>query len=727
MALDTAAMTPPGGDRHIRPDKPPPHDFVVELWRRTASRLTNRAQRILTCRQLRRGLLTAPLPAAWEKDTAIREWITVALPERQLLDLNLVNVLGEGKPELSRIPLGTTNQAVEDGEQLETYSQSAFEAAADVDAVVGLLIQDGEFGAIVSPSRAGPEQPPQYVVEKPGSRKGPIKEVVPNPLYSRDKDGKATKDAKARNEKKSKAAYDEAFLRWQAEHPLWNVRLVEATDCAPLFVRGRGKQRWECKGLLVRTLYDKEELLAQGFSWESMGKDVLIPRDFDAGRTYGNGGQIYLYEAYLMLADPKRPGRERPVIVYTVGGDATWDGPAEAQQAAIIDCEKEYGLTERFWDYFYGLHFEEDPDFRGWPFIGPVVQTIRNHETTRMAVRSAMWDNSFTGHVEQVNPGLPDEVIVEGFEPTNKTTPKPKPGETVKALGPVTPYAQAQVGPDAYRMLALDKQDLDMSTPDAALAGGDTSGASGHALTVGQALLTRGKRQVKQGVLRFAEFVASRQLMIGCAAMAGGGGQPKTDAPVFVTEEEQLDDGDVREKTSVLLLEERWVGGQYHLKAEFPAEGNLAEIDLMRSLAKDGFATDEDVDAARGIKNSTWAQVKRAIYEWRKSPEGKLEIQQRAAQFQGNQDRIALLKLVQQTKSTPSGGPTAAIAPEVPGAGVLGANQMPGAQPQGPGGGGGGSIAQHQRAGIQGGQLEAASVQHDAAATAGLPGGGGAA
>jgi hypothetical protein len=699
--------------QHITAKAPPAHEELISLWKRTAGRLKNRSKRIVMCRQFRRGLLRVPIPKEWNADNPdIREWMSVCLPERQLLDLNLTNVLGERSPELSRVPLGTTNQAIEDADRLEVWSQSAYDAAADEDAVIGLLVQDGEFAAIVSPSRAGPEEPPEYTVEVEAKRG--LKVRKPDPIYDRDAKGKAPGtreyDGK-RDEKRSREAYDEARLRWLAEHPLWNVELVSATDCAPLMVRGKGRERWECKGLIVRTLFDREELLYEGFSWKGMEDDLLIPLDFDAERVQGNGGQLYLYRAYLMIRDPKTR-TERPIIVYSVGGAETWtEGDDGERKAAVIDCEKEYGLKDRFWGYFYGLHFEDDPDFRGQPFIAPLLSVMMSHEATRAAIRAAMWDVSFTGHVEVPDPNLPPELVVEGFK--QATTPKPPPGKTVKALGRVTPYQQATVGADAYRMMELDRRDLDVNSPDSAtVGGGDAAGRSGNALAIGEQLLRSGKRQIGRAVLHFAEFVSSRQLMIACAAMNGAGGQPKVDVPVFVTEEEQLDDGTVQEKTSVLALDERWVGGQYRMKATFPEEGNLAEVEQMASLAERGFATDEDVDKARGIKNTTLSKIKRAIYQRRKSPQGQMELELRAAQYQGDQQRIKLLQLVAQQKATPGGGPMAAIDPSMPGTAAMGGMGMgmgmpPGGQTANGGmpGQGGPTEAQQSRAGTIGGQM----------------------
>lgn len=699
----------------------------MDFFLRNADRVKNRSQRILECRQMRRGLLRVPLPPDWAKDNpTAREWASVCLPEHKLLDLNLENVLGERQPQLHRVPLGTTEQAIEDGDQLETWGQSAFDSSVDLDEVVGILVESSELPVIVMPTRAGPEEIPEYTRKRDAgeTKTGEKLSVVePDPMYDRDEKGKA-KGSKQysgkRDEKKSKEAWEEARLRWLAENPLWYVRLLDPLNVAPLFVRGKRDEGWIAEGLAVRTLYDKEELLAQGFKWQSMGESVLIPRDFDAGRTYGNGGQIYLYEIFVMVPDKERPGCKKPVIVYSVGGEDTWETTADGhERAAIIDCKKEYGLCERFWSYFWGMHTQDSPDWRGVPFIEPLLQTLKNQSMMRATILAASYNTSFTGHFEEVDSSLPRETILEGFQ-KGKSTRIPKTGEVLKALGPVRPAQQATVGADAYRMLEMDREDLAMNTPDqATTGGGDAAARSGHSLVVGEKLLRSGKRQIGLGVLRFAEFVTEQILRISCAAMKGAGSAPPIDVPVFVTVEEQLDDGSVNERTSVLKLEERWVGGQYRLRAEFPEEANVVEIDLMRSLAKDGFATDEDVDKARGLKNTVYQQVKRAIYRWRMSPQGQMEIDMRAAQYQGNQARMQLLKLVAAGQSTPGGGPTAAIDPNVPGTAVLNGMMGGGMTPPADGatgGGGGQSMATQQRAGISGGPQ--AAVMNDQRALA---------
>lgn len=721
-----AMQAPARPEDRMTPSNAPTHAGVLDFFKRTSSRLQNRSQRILECRQMRRGLLRVPIPKNWATDnTAVRDWASVCLPEHKLLDLNLENVLGERKPELSRIPLGTTDQAIEDGDQLEVWSQSAYDRSVDEDAVVGKLVEDGELAGIVMPTRAGPDEIPEYTRTR--EAKGGLAVIEPDPKYDRDEKGKAPGTREyggKRSEKKSREAYDEARQRWLAEHPLWYVRVVDALDCAPMFVRGKGDETWIPEALIVRTLYDREELLEQGFNWESMGRDVLIPLDFDAGRTYGNGGQVYLYEIFAMVRNPKKGGRKTPFIFYSVGGEDTWETGADGnRKASVIDCEAEYGLTERFWGYFWGLHTQDSPDWRGVPFIQPLLQTLKNNAMMRSTLLAASYNNSFTGHYEEVNPNLPSETILEGFK-TGKTTPIPKTGEVVKAMGKVTPAQQATTGADAYRMLEMDREDLAMNTPDSATTGGgDAAARSGHALVVGEKLLLSGKRQIGLGVLKFAEFVTEHILRISCAAIKGDpkNGRPSIDVPVFVTEEEQLDDGTVNEKTSVLTLEERWVGGQYKLRAEFPQEGNLAEVEQMVSLAERGFATDEDVDKARGIKNSVWARVQRDIYQWRKSPMGQMELNMRAAEYQGNEARKKLLRMVAAQQATPGGGPVSAIDPSVPGTAVL-SGMMGGMGGMGggaqPASGGGTTTAQAQRAGTIGGQMGMASEQQDARALA---------
>lgn len=719
----------------VRPDevitttgRPPTHDGLVAYFKRNASRLTNRSRRMLECRQMRRGMLKVPLPTDWAKDNpAARAWASVCLPEHKLLDLNLENVLGERQPQLHRVPLGTTEQAIEDGDQLETWAQSAFEASVDLDAVVGKLVEDAELPFIVMPRRAGPYEIPEYT-RKRETGKGKLVVMEPDPQYDRDEKGKARGSKQysgKRDEQKSKEAWEEARLRWLAENPLWHVRLVDALDCAPMWIRGDRDQAWIPEGLAIRTLYDREELIAQGFKWKSMGESILIPLDFDAGRTYGNGGQIYLYEIFVMIPDTDRPGKKKPVILYCVGGEDTYEVDGDGnERAAIIDCKKEFSLTERFWNVVEGMHTQDSPDWRGVPFIEPLLQTLKNQSMMRSTILAASYNTSFTGHFEEVDSQLPRETILEGFQ-KGKSTRIPRTGEVLKALGPVRPAQQATVGSDAYRMLELDREDLAMNTPDqATTGGGDAAARSGHSLVVGEKLLRSGKRQIGLGVLRFAEFVTEQILRISCAAIKGAGDAPPIDVPVFVTVEEQLDDGSVNERTSVLTLEERWVGGQYRLRAEFPSEGNLAEVEQMASLAERGFATDEDVDKARGIKNTTWARVKRNIYQWTKSPEGQMEINMRAAQYQGNQQRIQLLKLVAAGQSTPGGGPTAAIDPSVPGTAILN-GMMGGMQPSGGGGGmsppgAGPTSAQAQRAGIIGGEMGMAATQQDARATAAM-------
>jgi hypothetical protein len=213
-----------------------------------------------------------------------------------------------------------------------------------------------------------------------------------------------------------------------------------------------------------------------------------------------------------------------------------------------------------------------------------------------------------------------------------------------------------------------------------------------------------GKRQIKQGILDCGTSIVYRKLMIAGTFLQPSSKLKKAiEWPVFVRREEVLPTGEARRRFEVLPLKERWVGDNYWLEASFPKEGNLADIKLAMELAAAGFGTDEDVFEARGKKSTLIERARIANYQWLRSPEGQLALQERSARYRGDVEKLKMLELVRQARMSPGGTPTAAIE----GGGAPGG--MPGQTPLP-------SPADAQLQGIYQGELGTAARTNDARA-----------
>lgn len=631
----------------------------MSLWDSTATRVAPSRRRIAICRAIRRGLFTVRIPQTWLKGLE-GQWLESAVPERWQLDLNLSNVLGEDVPEFTRTPLSQTDTGQEDADQLEAWINAVEQdesGGTDYDAMTGLAVQDGEWASLVLPRMAGMRRPPSYMEKRSEDKNGNLTVLSPKAVYDRDERGRPSDKPNyaGRSERQSRKAYDDAYERWLANNPCWETRLISATDCAPIMTRGFGRRRWECTGLVVRTRYEPETLLARGWAWDGMDKHEMIPREFGTDSLYGDGGMVYLYEAYILDKD------DLPFLAYSVGGQETWQEKPEGEREAVVKLSTEFGLDRPTWAYHYGLHFEDDPAFRGVPFIWPLVPTLLNLEGIRTAIGAAAWRNSFSGKVIRPDPNVPPTAYLDGHGQF-KAWEDPVPGQTKPIYGEVVPIEQARVGDDAYRMLAEHRQQLMMASPDQSQYGAG-QGESGHAMVVGHDLLMNSKRQLRDGILGCAESIARAKLLIADLQHTPSkkGGRP-IDWPVFVGEEEILPSGEERTKRTILALKERWVDGQYDLTARFPERGNALEIEQEASLAERGFSHIENVLKKKGVRNVRLEIGKIANYRYLlQDPKGMLETQMLAARLRGDLEREKLLKAVVAQDAAPDGSPMAAV------------------------------------------------------------------
>src|SRR3954464_11518482 len=176
---------------------------------------------------------------------------------------------------------------------------------------------------------------------------------------------------------RSRKAYDRDREDWLGQNPDGTLDLIDPTHRAPLhgppiLVRGARGRRFEARGLVVRRLFTRDELLGRGYRADCLSAEraTLIPRGDRANRL-GRGGKLWMYTAYLTLWDEDEE-RLVPCIAYSVGGQDTSrvDRDTGERTAAVINLEDEYGITTPMWGYYHGLHTADpDADRVGIPFM----------------------------------------------------------------------------------------------------------------------------------------------------------------------------------------------------------------------------------------------------------------------------------------------------------------------------------------------------------------------
>jgi hypothetical protein len=648
---------------------------VMDFWDANAPPWRPSRETILYCRDVQSGR-EGPMLRSDGKGGGLPG---ARLPQRKMLPMRASNRFGAKRAFLHRLAAGESVRAGEDADNAEQFINAALEQTYDNEAVAGKAVEDSEWGLIVQPSPSYYEAAPDWL------------DSVLEPKR-----------------------YDDDLTAYLAERPPWVCRLVSATDCAPLLVRGRGKYRWRVEGLAVRTLHRREDLLRRGYRWKGDDNPLLVPTGYDAAYSYGAAGGVYLYELWTYLDD-------HPVVAYCVAG---LEAAADQRAATQIDLFEEYGLAQLPVGYFWGLHTEsDDPARRGVPLLSPLASMLSESERLLTAITTDAWENSFTGHTVPIDKDTPPAAYMEGDQ--LRVFRKPELNEILTMPGEPTPFRQAQVGRDAYQVLQALLGQVQQQTASEALAGGP-GGESGHQLSVADELERLANRQIAEGVRQSIEFAGERIAELCCTLARGrwkATGGKKFDVPLYVNVEvEPTADGTAgRMRADVLEFDERWFGRTYQMHARYPEEGNLAETSLEADLADRGYATVDDVLAKRGKTSTTLEKARILSDRIDKTPEGLQARLAMAYRVRGETEKARAIELQLEAKLTPDGHPATAVAPElanVPqgqGQAPQQGGPMPGVQPT--------DVAGAVRGGIVAGQMGTASRIADARARLGVQAG----
>ena len=613
---------------------------MVALWKRTDARFPESRRRIRRAR------------AVLNKDTSTlsaRGDDPLTLPQR-LMAVTMTNSLSSqyGTPELTRHgrPIATDKS-----DQIETVLKATLAELIAADDLFGKATQDGEWGVAVYPAPADWAHLPVY------SEQGYDLDAEDRPKGSA---GYTTRDSA-----RSRRAFDRDYEDFLAEQPYVVVDLIDPTDCAPLLVRGTRGRRFEARGLLVRRLFSREDLLAQGYRCPCLASEqaTLIPRG-DKANARGRGGQLWLYTAYLTLWDEADECLV-PCIVYSVAGeDTTRKNGLGEDEPALINLKHEYGITTPMWGYYHGMRTADpDPDRVGLPFLDAYADLVLRLERLLAASVHHAERSSFYG--SWVEPG--EQVPIEAYTETVENQLQlrrfdpPESGELVTAPGKVMPATPAPLGPAAAQMLMAMQQTLDLQAPDPSQPAG--AGASGHAMSLASGLIEAAHADIPRGVLECYRDVAGWVLECTAAVMRTFG------TPYVIDANEELppdEAGDRRRVSQRYVLSERDLGGSYKVAAEWRQRPDPVNITLTLDLMTKGAASIADVLEARGETNTTYKIAEILYYRAVMTPgtPENLELSAYVARKRGEVEKAERLELEAKALLEPQGTPSNAVAPE---------------------------------------------------------------
>lgn len=704
---------------------------ILQMWQRTSARFAQSRARGLACHNLRHNLDASTIPDTWGTKED-REQIAAMLPERQLIEQGIVNSLSEYWPVYRRQAIGSPSPTKRrHAGDLERWLEGCDAEQMDHEAVWLKAAEDGEFAYLVIPDLADYHRAPSFSDEisdaeyraldergRVGWRYDGARErwKRPRSTYWRDGFNRPTADAGTRSEKATRAAYTQAINTLGKRLP-WVERLVSMYDCAPILTRGRGKARHECTGLIVRTLYDVDELQSDGWRWIDMGQGGLVPRGFSRSENgRGHGQSVYLYEYYGYDHEEGKDGTMTPVpfVAYTVAGvgtSARW-GPADAphkEQCAVVDLRAAFGLDRLHVGYFWGLRTgADDPDYIGRPLLWPLVATIANLEKIVTAKNAFDWDTGFNGFIMPLDPKLDPEVqraLVANGE--FKPFVRPEPGEVVTSAGPVLPFVGAEASRGISENIAFHSDRLQRNKPQDDVAQ-RASGATGRSMLVADDLEQQAHRQLRECVRQVHKFAGQARIEIGCAFDRKFGIR----VPVEANLEHAADSAEsVR---GLIEFDERWVGEVYKITSEFPKVGNLAESQQYADFHERGLVLWEEFREKLGDEDPANSRVKRDVEAYYASPPAMLRLDAAVAAMLNDQEEKDRLDAELAGLLTPEGVPQSAIAPDAM-AGAAMPGQLAGL--------GLPNVAGAALGGQVNAELQAGPAVADATMQAGIPGG----
>lgn len=679
----------PGENTPISLDVDPTGQQIVDLWKNTRSRFNGLYQRIEDARDVANKDI---------KTISDRSSGPLTLPQR-LMAITMTNSLSSqyGVPELTRHgrPVATDKS-----DEIETVLKATLERSLSTPDIFGKATQDGSWAMAVLPAPLDVMRMPiysedGYSFDTEGRKKG-------EPGYTeRDSSDNGA----------SQRTFDRDKEDFLARQQYVIIDLIDPTDCAPILVRGTRGRRFEARGLMVRRLFAREDLLGAGYVCPALSREqsTLIPRG-DRGNTRGQGGKLWLYTAYLTLWDEVKK-KLVPTVIYSVAGEDTRRLSYDLQTRtadegpALINLTEKYGIETPMWGWYCGMRTADpDPDKVPLPFLDAYASLVLTLERLMAASVEHAERSSYSGSWVEPNENVPPESYTETVENQLrlKTFDAPPSGKLMTAPGKVTPNQPPPLGPAAGQMMAAVMQQLSLA-PDPSQPAG--TGASGHAMSLASGLIEAANADIPRGVLECCQDAANWTLECIAAVMQKFG-----EPYVFDANEELPPDepGEHRPVTQRYVLTERDLGRSYRVTATWRQKPDPVNVTLTMDRAVKGFASIADVLEAAGETNTTWKIAEILYYRQVMQPgtPENLELSAYVARKRGELERAEQLELQAKALLEPQGTPTDAIAPDAQqmAAMIAGGGGAPGgAPPSGVQSGVRSSIAATTQGAIEGG------------------------
>jgi hypothetical protein len=622
-------------------DRDPTGGQVGRLWRQTDERFPESRKRIREARDVaNKDASTLGLGGGGP----------MALPQR-LLAVTMTNSLSSqyGTPELTRFGRPT---ATDKSDQIETVLKATLEELIATPDLFGKATQDGQWGLAVLPAGAEWDHIPLYSADG----------------YNLDEDGRGPEEKaySGRDPARSRRAYDRDYEDYCARCQYVAVDLIDPTDCAPILTRGTRGRRFTARGLLVRRLFEREELLAEGYTCPALSseKSTLIPRG-DKATVRGRNGKLYLYTVYLSLWDEDEKELV-PCIIYSVGGDDTrkYSPKTGKDEPALINLKEEWGIAEPTWGYYFGMRTADpDPDKVGLPFLDAYKDLVLALERMMAASVAHAERSSFKGSWVEPGENVPPEAYTETVDNqlTLKSYDEPASGELMTAPGRVTPVAPPPLGSAVSQMMAAVLQQLEVTAPDPQQPAGGA--ASGHAMSLASGLIQAAHADIPRGVLECYQDLASWTLTVMLAVM-------KTKSvPYVIDANEELPPDQPGERRSVsqrYVLTERDLGDHPRVTASWRQKPDPVNVTLTMDRASRGYASIVDVLEASGETNHVYKIAEILYYRAVITPgtPENLELSAYVSRKRGEEEKAQQQELQAKQVLGPLGTPTAAIAPE---------------------------------------------------------------
>lgn len=694
---------------------PPKKKNFLAHWRRRADAMSASREAIMDARDLESGRLVVTSPDAQRNGANVVTFdpYSSRIPQRWQVPLHLEQQIADLLPDILREPRSGSEAADAQAQRVESWLRGGVEQLLPWRESVGKAVRESEWAGLLLPAAAAWEKRPTWMDAQ--------SETIRRQWWV-GSDGKAVADRAQVDRSRSLKAFREAHERHISTRLPFTYRLISALDCVPTFTRGWGKRRWELSSLMVRTLYDVEELLADGYQWDGMDR-MLVPSGYSEDNLHGANGMAYLYEWFYSVPDPANPDMRIPMVSYSVCGMDTWndrmaprtdDDPAEC----AIDLRKRFGLTRHLMGYYYGFQRsgEDDPNRRGIPMMSIWEDTILTIETLVMAAKKHAHESAFLGQQFIPNPDVPVESYTQGTDGarTMREFPLPKSGESVSVPGEFKPVAPAPMSQVVNYLIESERAQLAATLPDPQQFGGGGA-SSGHELSVSHALFQSANSHIKEGLRLQVEDLAEWLLEgVDCLIERFG-----LDGIPVVSNQPATADAAPGRRTprETLLLTSGMVGGNYEITAFYPAVGNLAEVAQENALRKDGMSTKERVAEKMGVNDPFTLMVDIERDKFLDSEQGQALKAIWLARYRGDDETAQ--KLIDQGALNPDGQtPMAAVGPEAMSAAGGAVQRMLGA---GGGGMGGPMPGEQALGGVIAGANQTASLMSDAVATSGIP------